>query len=80
MNKLKMYQYSVDAVGSAYGLANIQTILGIIVLVLSIFNVLLNATVKIITLIKKRQIEAIPEVIDDTIEKLEEVEKNEKSK
>lgn len=80
MNKIKAYQYSVDAVGGAYGLANIQTVLGIIVLILSIFNVLLNAGIRIYNLIKKRKYGEINEVLDDTIEELKEVENNGQSK
>lgn len=80
MNKFKAYQYTVDVAGGAYGLANIQTVLGIIVLILSIFNVLFNATIRIISLVKKREINKINEVLDDTIEQLKEVEGNEKSK
>ena len=80
MDKIKYCQYSVDVVGGAYGLAYIQTVLGIIILVLSIFNVLLNATVKIISLIKKRQYDKVNEVLEDTIEELKEVGDNEKSK
>lgn len=65
--------YSVDAIGGAYGLANIQTILGIIVLSLTIFNVLFNMVYKIIKHIKNRQIEAILEDINEAKEELEEV-------
>ena len=80
MNKFKAYQYTVDLAGTAYGLTFIQTILGILVLVFSILNILINATIRIVSLIKKREINKINEVLDDTIEQLEEVEKNEKSK
>lgn len=65
--------YSVDAIGGAYGLANIQTILGIIVLSLTIFNVLFNMVYKIIKHIKNRQIEAILEDINEAKEELKEV-------
>lgn len=71
--------YSVDAIGGAYGLANIEHILGIVVLILTIFNVLANSVYKIYTHIKKREIEAILDDVDDTIEELKEVGKNEKS-
>lgn len=80
MKMIKVYQYSVDALGVGYGLTYIQTVLGIIVLVLSIFNILLNAVIRIVKLIKKREIDKINEVLDDTIEELKEVGNNEKSK
>ena len=40
MKTLKMIDYSVDVASGSYGLANIQTILGIILLVLSIISIL----------------------------------------
>lgn len=72
--------YTVEVAGASYGLVNIQTILGIIVLILTIINVILNATVRIILAIKKREYNKINEVLDDTIEELKEVGNNEKSK
>lgn len=72
--------YTVDAVGAGYGLANIQTILGIVVLIFTILNVLINTTVKIIIAVKKREYDKISEVLDETKEQLEEVSNNEKSK
>lgn len=67
--------YTVDAIGGAYGLANIQTVLGIIVLILTILNVLINATIRIVGLVKKRKYEQITQVLEDTIEELKEVDK-----
>lgn len=72
--------YTVDAVGASYGIANIQSILGIVVLILTILNVLINSTVKIIMAVKKREYDKISKVLDETKEQLEEVGNNEKSK
>lgn len=80
MKMINACDYTVDAVGGAYGLSNIESILGIVVLILTIFNILLKAGIKIWEHFKKREIKAIEEVIDNTIEQLEEVGKNEKSK
>ncbi|MBO7735418.1 MAG: hypothetical protein J6S67_22835 [Methanobrevibacter sp.] len=73
MNKIEAIEYSVDAMGGAYGLANIQTILGIVVLILSIFNVLFNMTYKIIMAVKKRKYEEIKGIVDNSIEELNNV-------
>lgn len=73
MNKIEAVEYSVDAMGGAYGLANIQTILGIVVLILSIFNVLFNMTYKIIISIKKRKYGEIKGIVDNSIEELNNV-------
>lgn len=71
--------YTVDAVGASYGIANIQSILGIVVLIFTILNVLINSTVKIIMAVKKREYDKISKVLDETKEQLEEVGNNEKS-
>lgn len=73
MNKIEAIEYSVDAMGSVYGLANIETILGIVVLILSIFNVLFNMVYKIITSIKKRKYGEIKGIVDNSIEKINDV-------
>lgn len=72
--------YTVEAMGGAYGIANIKDILGLIILILTILNVLINGTIKIIALIKKREYEKISGVIEDVRDELKEVEENEKSK
>ena len=69
---IKAYNYTVDTAGGIYGLANIQTILGIIVLILTILNVLINAMYKIITHIKKGEIDKIEPVIRGSIEDVKE--------
>lgn len=73
MKMIKGYEYTVDAVGGAYGIYYIQSILGVIVLILTIFNILLKAGILIYSKVKKRKIEEIPQVIDDTIDKINEV-------
>ena len=72
MKMIKSYEYTVDTAGGIYGLANIQTVLGIIVLILSIFNILFKMGVAIYNAIKKREIEAISNVIDSSINEINE--------
>ena len=73
MNKtLQAIDYSVDISSGAYGLANIQTILGIILLVLSICSILFKMGLSIYTHIKNKQYK---EVIDDLDKAKEEIEK-----
>lgn len=72
--------YTVEAMGGAYGIANIKDILGLIILILTVLNILINGTIKVITLIKKREYDKISGVIEDVRDELKEVEDNEKSK
>ena len=80
MRMINAYDYSLDVVGSAYGLANIQTILGIIVLILTIFNILFKMCVGIYKKIKEGKIEEISDVVEEAKNEVKEVGNNEKSK
>lgn len=59
---------------ATYGIANIKEILGIIVLVLSILNILINAIIKIYRKLKEKKFEEVPNEISDTIDKLKNIE------
>ena len=68
---------TTSAVGVGFGINNIYSTLGVILLILSIANILIKAGITIYNAIKKKQVNKIPEIIDDTIDKLEEVHKDE---
>ena len=73
MNKtLQIVDYSVDVTSGAYGLANIQTILGIILLILSILSILFKCGLSIYTHIKNKKYE---EIVNDLDKAKEEIEK-----
>lgn len=62
--------YVLNIVGITYGAINVQEVLGIIVLILSILSILWKAGVKIYTLIKNKKYNEIDETINDTINDL----------
>lgn len=66
-NKL---EYALNIVGITYGTINVQEILGITVLILSILSILWKAGVKIYTLIKNKKYNEIDETINETINDL----------
>lgn len=68
---------TTSAAGIGYGINNIYTTLGIILLILSIANILIKAGIAIYDAVKKKNVRKVPEIIDDTIDKLEEVHKDE---
>lgn len=77
---IQMIDYSVDVASGSYGLANIQTILGIVLLVLSIASILFKMGFSIYTHIKNKQYAEIQKDLDiakEEIEKLKDGEKNE---
>lgn len=72
MNKtIQTIDYSVDVASGTYGLANIQTILGIVLLVLSIASILFKMVFSIYTHIKNKQYAEIQKDLDQAKEEIE---------
>ena len=63
-------EYALNIVGITYGAINVQEVLGIIVLILSILSILWKAGVKIYTLIKNKKYNEVDETINETINDL----------
>lgn len=61
----------IDGLGLCYGLANIQEVLGIIVMALTVFNILSAYIFKLIDKIKRKKYEEISEDTKNAIEELE---------
>lgn len=77
---IQIIDYSVDVASGSYGLANFQTILGIILLVLSIASILFKMGFSIYTHIKNKEYDQIQKDLDqakEEIEKLKDGENNE---
>ena len=72
MNKtIQTIDYSVDVASGTYGLANIQTILGIVLLVLSIASILFKMGFSIYTHIKNKQFAEIQKDLGQAKEEIE---------
>lgn len=72
MSNLKYLDYTVDATGATYGIANIQQILGIIVLILSILSFLCKIVYSIYVKIKNAKYDEISKELDKAKEELKE--------
>ena len=70
----------VSILTSSFALANIQEILSIIILVISLLNILINATIKIYSRIKNKQYDKILDDINEASEQLENLQKKEGKK
>lgn len=68
-----VYDYGVSVLGTYIGIDTIQSILGIILLVLSISNILIKLGFKIYDKIKAKKFKEIPSDIDDTIEQINKI-------
>lgn len=60
----------IDGIGLIFGLANLQETLGIIVLILTIFNILSTYVMKLYHNIKNKKYDEIAKDTEDTINKL----------
>lgn len=70
MKMIKYGNYTVETTGGIYGIANIESILGIVVLILTIFNILINSAYKIYLHYKKREIDEISKVVHSSTEEI----------
>jgi len=71
MKKLMTIDYAVDVASGSYGLANIQTILGIILLILSILSIIIKSVITIYVHIKNKNYNGVIEELEKTKEELE---------
>ena len=75
MKAIKYVDYTVDATTGAWGLANIQQILGIICLILSILSFLCKIGYSIYIKIKDKKYDEISEELDAIKNELDEANK-----
>lgn len=71
MKKLMTIDYAVDVASGSYGLVNIQTILGIILLILSILSIIIKSVITIYVHIKNKNYNGVIEELEKTKEELE---------
>ena len=70
----------ISILTGSFALANIQEILSIIILVISILNILVNMSIKIYNKIKTNKYDEIPNDINEASEQLENLQKKEGKK
>ena len=73
LKKLAVIDYTVDVASGSYGLANIQTILGIILLILSILSIIIKSVITISIHIKNKNYGGIVEELEKAKEELEKI-------
>ena len=67
------YSDLCSVITGAFGLANLQDILGIIVLILSILNILINLALRIYHKVKERKYDQIPSDINNAIDEINKI-------
>ena len=73
LNKL---ENGLIALGAAFGVTQIQTILGIIILSLQVGLMLYKIGLKVYEKIKDKKYDEVPEIVDEGLNKLEEFKNN----
>lgn len=71
MKKLMTIDYSVDVASGTYAIANIQQILGIILLILSISSIIIKGVMTIYIHIKNKNYNEVLKTLEKTSEELE---------
>ena len=71
---------SISILTGSYAIANIEHILSIVILILSILNILYNLITRIIKRIKSKQYDEIPNEIENGINQIENLQEKEKEK
>lgn len=72
-----MYSYTLSVLSIAWSAENIDTILGIILMVLSIVNILWTTGYKIYNHIKEKNYGKVSEEIQDAIDKIKDIKEDE---
>lgn len=72
-----MYSYTLSVLSIAWSAENIDTILGIILMALSIVNILWTTGYKIYNHIKEKNYDKVSEEIQDAIDKIKDIKEDE---
>ena len=78
MNKIELMDYTLDAVCITYG-ATIQSVLGIILLILSVISAIYKMIYGIYTHIKNKEYNKINEELNNTIKTIDDIKKGDKN-
>lgn len=72
MNKYDIIDYGTSTLATAWSIANIQEILGVVLLVISILNIVINTSIKVYRKIKEKKYNEALQLVEDTTNKIQE--------
>lgn len=78
MKTYDIYNYTLSILGCMWSAENIDNVLGIILMVLSIINILWSTCYKLYDTIKTKKYSDVSKILDDAEEKIKEIEDNKK--
>ena len=76
MKQLNIIEDGLIVFGVTIGLTQIQTILGIIILVFQILLIMTKGIIKIVDAIKKKNLEDVEKIVDETKQEIDDIRKN----
>lgn len=71
MDVKKYYDYFLSIITASFGLERIETLLGVILMILSLINILVTLTFQIIKAIKEKKYEQISDALKDATNDVE---------
>ena len=74
MKTYDIYNYTLSVLGCMWSAENIDNVLGIILMVLSIINILWSTCYKLYDAIKTKKYSDVSKILDDAEEKIKEIE------
>lgn len=76
MKTYDIYNYTLSILGCMWSAENIDNVLGIILMILSIINILWSTCYKLYDTIKTKKYSDVSKILDDAEEKIKEIEDN----
>lgn len=76
MKTYDIYNYTLSVLGCMWSAENIDNVLGIILMILSIINILWSTCYKLYDTIKTKKYSDVSKILDDAEEKIKEIEDN----
>ena len=74
MKTYDIYNYTLSILGCMWSAENIDNVLGIILMILSIINILWSTCYKLYDTIKTKKYSDVSKILDDAEEKIKEIE------
>ena len=72
MNKYDIIDYGTSTLSTVWSIANIQEILGVVLLVISILNIVINTSIKVYKKVKEKKYNEALQLVEDTTNKIQE--------
>lgn len=70
MNKFDAFDIGTSSLATAWSIANIQEVLGVVLLVISILNIVINTSIKVYKKVKEKKYKEAIDLIETTTDEI----------